>query len=182
MSFEALNTRLKEIASNLDRLMPDVIAQSVMLELKAMHNQRIFDKGLRTDGSDIGTYSDAPAYFAKEQFIRKSVFKGIGKPNKIGKRKTGNKTMFIATGYAGFRDMQGRRSDRKNLKYSGSLEKNLEVQKFGNSVLYGTTNLTESKKFEALEEEYDVFGLSGNEKQFVKEEIKNQAVVVAKKR
>jgi len=179
MGFEALDIRLHEIAANLDRQMPDIIAQAVMIELSAQHKERIFGKGIRTDGTPIGEYSTKPAYYAKDSFIRKGAFKPLGKPNKDGKRRT-NTTMFLQGGYSELRDIQGRTTETKNLKYSGSLEKNIQVGKFGNSTAYGTTDSAESDKFNGLEEQYEAFGLSEEEKEFVKTEITDQAIVVAK--
>lgn len=179
MGFEALDIRLHEIAANLDRQMPDIIAQAVMIELSAEHKDRIFGRGIRTDGTPIGKYSSNPGYYAKDKFVRTGAFKPLGKPNKEGKRRT-NTTMYIQTGYSGLREIQGREIDFKNLKYSGSLEKNIQVGKFGNSTAYGNTDGAESDKFNGLEAEYSVFGLSEAEKEFLRTEITDHAIVVAK--
>lgn len=182
MSFESVNIRLQEIAKNLDAQMPSVITAAIMTELSAMHKKRIFSDGISTDGSPIGEYSQTPGYFSKDKFIRKAAFKGVGKPSSEGKRRTGNKTMFLAKGYSEFRDIQGRKTDKKTLKFSGSLERNIDVLKLGNSTLYGTTDSLESDKFQGLEEDYAVFGLSINEREFLKDEITDQAIIVAKKK
>ena len=181
MAFSAVSERLKEVSDSLDRLMPDLIAQAVMVELMAKHKKRIFADGLNSEGASMGKYSTKPAYYSKKIFVRQAAFKGVGKPNKDGKRKTGNKSMFIATGYEGLRDIQGRKTDHVNLKYSGSLEAGIQVVKFANSTEYGNLDANESPKFDANEEKYNVMGLTTGETQFLKEEITNQAIVVAKK-
>lgn len=182
MAFQAFEKRLTDIKDNLDKAMPDIIAQAIMIEVMAMHKERIFDKGLRTNGKEIGTYSKDAGYYAKDKFIRQDAFKPHGKPNKNGEVRKSNKTMYIATGYTGFRDIQGRKTDRKNLKYSGALENNIQVIQSGNEVGYGTTDPDESKKFQALEEQYEPFGLSTNEKKYLKEEIAIHATEIAKKK
>lgn len=180
-AFTPVEKRLTEIKDNLDRAMPDIIAQAIMIEAMAMHKERIFDKGLRTDGTDIGTYSVEPAYFAKSKFIRQGAFVPKGKPNKDGQQRT-TKTMYISTGYSGLRDIQGRKTDKKNLKYSGSLEANLNVVQDVNSVKYGTTDPDESIKFNALEDQYEAFGLSQIEENYIKEEITIHAIEIAQKK
>ena len=128
----------------------------------------------------MGGYSTKPSYYSKEEFVRKSAFKPQGKPTKDGKVRKG-KTMFLAGGYSEFRDIQGRKTDHKNLKLTGSLEAGINVVKNENAALYGTTSPLESAKFEGLEEQYGVFGLTIGEQQFLKDEITDQAVVIAKK-
>jgi len=180
MSFQALNIRLQDMAKSLDNLMPDIIAQQVMIELMADHKDRIFGKGINSDGQPIGEYSKKPGYFSKDQFIRQAAFKPLGKPNKDRQRRT-NTTMFIQGGYSEFRDIQGRQTEHINLKFSGSLERNINVGKTGNAVMYGTTDADESEKFDGLESRFNAFELTESEKQFVKDEITNQAIIVAKK-
>lgn len=193
MAFNQVSERLKEVSDSLDRLMPDLIAQAVMVELMEKHKKRIFDDGLNSEGASMGKYSTKPAYYTEKQFVRTKDRKGkifvpTGKQTKDGKKRKGNfkngnerKSMFIATGYEGLRDIQGRKTDHVNLKYSGSLEAAIQVVKFGSSVEYGNLDALESPKFDANEERYNVMGLTNVETQFLKEEITNQAIVVAKK-
>lgn len=159
--------RLESLAKHLDSAMPDIIAIQTMTEVMAEHKNRIFGKGLATDGSDIGNYSTTSAYFSKTDFIRKSAFKPQGKKNK-GEFKNGNerKSMFLTNGYSEFRAIQGRRNDKKNYKFSGDLERSLNVVKIGNVVFYGTTNKEGSDKYNGLTEQSgkEVFPLSLEEK------------------
>jgi len=180
MSFSEVDIRLQQIAKNLDKQMPSLITAAIMVELSAKHKKRIFSDGIRTDGSPIGEYSQKPGYYSKDKFIRKAAFKGVGKPSDKGKRRTGNKTMFLAKGYSEFRDIQGRKTDKKNLKFSGSLEKNIDVVKLGNATLYGTTDADESIKFQAHEDNYEVFGLSIAEREFLIKEIQDQAIIIVR--
>lgn len=155
--------RLESLAKHLDSVMPDVIAIQTMNEVMAEHKDRIFGKGLATDGSEIGEYSKTPAYFSKDEFIRKAAFKPQGKekkgPFKNGKER---KSMFLTNGYSEFRGIQGRRNDKKNYKFSGDLERSLNVVKIGETVFYGTTNQGASDKYNGLTEQSgkEVFPLS----------------------
>lgn len=180
--FEAFAVMLEDLATKLDETMPDVISTAVMVELEAKHKQRIFAEGLNSDGSKIGEYSQAPTYYPKEVFIRKGAFKAKGKKNsgdfKNGKQR---KSMFLAGGYSELRSIQGRQTDFVDIKYSGSAERSIGIVKLGESVLYGVRDLTESKKLHGQIERFgDFLDLSETEKEFIKEEITTQAIIVAK--
>ena len=178
MSFQLVSDRLTEISNALDESMPAVIAQQIMVELSAIHKKRIFGDGLNSENKPIGRYKTDEAYFSKKEFIRQAAFKPQGKPKsdgtkREGKFKNGNdrKSMFIATGYAGFRDIQGRDGMNINLKYSGSLESSMQTMKLGNAALYGILDKNEWIKFEALQEKLKALYLSENEKNFLINEI-----------
>ena len=70
--------------------------------------------------------------------------------------------MFLTNGYSEFRGIQGRRNDKKNYKFSGDLERSLNVVKIGETVFYGTTNQGASDKYNGLTEQSgkEVFPLS----------------------
>lgn len=183
MSFTDLHTHLKDIAKKLDEQMPDLINTQVMHELESEWKDRIFGKGLDTNGVKIGDYSTKPAYYTKEAFIRTTAFKPKGKNSNSQTFKNGNKrkSMYINTGYSGLRDVQGRQTEFVNLKYSGSLERAFRVYKFGSEVLFGNASEPEHLKFEGLENKYGEFGtLSTSEKEFLKQNITDKATIVAK--
>jgi hypothetical protein len=181
--WEEFINRIEGMAENLDRQMPDVLAMATMAEVMAMHKKRVFDLGLNSDGVQIGEYSTEPAYFSKSAFIRKAAFKQQGKENK-GKFNNGNerKSMFITTGYSGFRQIQGREIDNVKTKYSGDLERSFQVVKVGEAVYYGTTNQGASDKFEALTNQYgEIYPLTTEEKQFMREDVIKQAIIIDKR-
>lgn len=182
MSFVEVSDFLSKIAKELDDKMPDIIATASMAEMMAMHKERIFDLGKKTDGSNIGNYSTTPAYFDKSAFIRESAFKPIGKPNKEGKSKKTKRTMYLAKGYSEFRNIQGREVERVNTKFSGSLESALRIYKFGEEVIYGNNDEKESKKIEGLQKKYgDIYELSQEERDFIINDIPEQAAIVVNK-
>jgi hypothetical protein len=190
MGFSTLDFKLQKIADALDKAMPDLLATQILIETSALHKKRIFDEGKRTDGTDIGEYSTEEGYYSKDRFIRKAAFKPRGKRGFKGERIVADgdnfrvekkipKTMYLADGYSEFRSIQGRKVNKINLKYSGSLEGNLTVLKDGNDVLYGTTDQTESDKFNALQEEYEVFEFNTAEHEYLNNEITKAAQDIA---
>lgn len=181
--FNTFALKLEELVKNLDSEMPDLISTVVMVELEAKHKQRIFSEGLNSDGEKIGEYSKESGYYSKEIFIRKGAFKQQGKDKK-GKFKNGKerKSMFLPGGYTEFRDIQGRQTEFVNIKFSGSAERGIGIVKLGSSTLYGTRDLKESKKLEGNVKRFgDFLSLTLDEKEFIKNEIKDQAIIVAKK-
>lgn len=119
-------------------------------------NRRIIRRGLKTDGTKIGKYSEKPFYASPKLFIVKSKNKLTGK---TGKKKFKNgkthKTMFLATGYKQLREIQGRESGFVNLEYTGSMMNDYKVGRSGNDIVIGFTNIEESKKRKANDERFD---------------------------
>lgn len=192
-SFNDIYLHLNGIAKDLDSKMPSLIATTAMVELEAVWKERIFDRGEKTDGSKIGNYSTEPAYYSKDQFIRKSAFKAQGQKGFKGEKitynkttgtakisKTNPKTMFLQGGYSEFRDIQGRETKHINLKYSGSEERAFRVYKFGNEVVFGNADEMENKKITGQEEKLgEIFDLSLAEQEFLNKEILNQSIIVS---
>jgi len=182
MSFEAFEARINNIGNALDKLLPDTISVAIMQELESKYKNRIFDNGLKADGSKIGEYSTEPTYFSSSTFVRKAAFKPLGKPNAEGKQKRNKKTMFLQGGYSEFRGIQGRENQFINLKLSGSEERAFKTMKFGNSTLFGNTDQHESDKIQGQQDRFDgIFELSEDEKKFIREEITKQAILITKK-
>lgn len=170
------------MAKVLDNTMPDLISTAVMVELEAKHKQRIFGEGKNSEGGQIGEYSKKAGYYAKNKFVRTGAFTPQGKERK-GNFKNGKerKTMYLAEGYSELRDIQGRQTEYVDVKVNGSLERSIGIVKISDAVLYGVRDAYESKKLEGLNEQFgDFASLSNAEKEFTKEEITNQAVIVLK--
>lgn len=123
--------------------------------LKAEMIDRIFNRGENSAGEKIGDYSTRPGYFSEDKFIRKSAFK------KQGKKATGDhangkarRTMYLPGGYKELRDIQGRKTDFVNLKYSGSLEKSINVLRHEKDVVIAITDGDESNKRHGMEKHF----------------------------
>jgi hypothetical protein len=150
--------------------------------LKGEMTERIFGSGRDSDDNKIGDYSHEPAYYSKEQFVRKGAFKAQGKYKeklvdekkyKVVKKKLKNgtvqerivsekkykavknvtTTMFLKDGYAEFREIQGRQAGYKDFQLSGSLKNNLTIGEEGGNTVLGFTDQRESDKRKGLEEQ-----------------------------
>jgi|GEM_PF-5344872 len=117
------------------------IAASIAV-LSAM-KRRIFNDGLATDGSKIGTYSTYSFYKNPNSLL--GVPKGGVKPQgknglaifKNGKQK---KTKYLASGYKELRELVGRQSDYVDLSFSGSMQQSLQFGIRNNDAVVGFTN------------------------------------------
>lgn len=112
--------------------------------------RRVFNAGQAESGSPIGTYSSAPAYFSREQFVKKSAFKPQGKG---GKGKKGAKSMYLPGGYAQFRQVQGYQSTYVDAQLSGSLMTSLVVGQGENGPAFGFVAASEVKKARGIEKQ-----------------------------
>ena len=144
-----------------------------MVAVMAEQKERIFSQGKNTAMGMIGKYSTESDYYGQKAFIRKSAFKPQGKENK-GDFANGNKrkTMFLAGGYSELRQIQARKVDKVNFKYSGSLEAGLAILQQGTEIIYGQSSQYEALKMECLEERFGVvFQLSEDEQNVARETL-----------
>lgn len=159
MAFADLSAYLQNIANNLDSQAVDVAVVQSMGELQANFLKRVFVDGEDSNNQQLGEYSEKPKYFSKEQFVRKSAFKGQGKDGsttfKVVTRP--RKSMYLPQGYKQLRQIQARPTEKVNLDYSGSLKNAYRVFKFGESVVFGQNDTMEHKKIEGLTERFDEF-------------------------
>lgn len=154
MENNELRAALAALKEELVTEVQDRILLAAAFTLKAEMIDRIFNRGLASDGAKIGDYSTTPAYFAKADFVRKSAFEKRGKTN-TGDFKNGKarRSMYLPTGYKEFREIQGRKVDTKNFKMTGSLEKSINVLRDGDQTVIGITDGKESAKRHGLEEQ-----------------------------
>lgn len=101
-------------------------------ELLAETKNRIQLDGKKADGTNIGQYSTKPAYYSREQFVKKTAFKPQGKTGK----KT-EKTMYLPAGYKQLRDIQGRHTDKVNENYSGQTLLDYQLEQQNKSIVLG---------------------------------------------
>lgn len=164
--------------------MPEVGVVQAMTELEAEWKDRVFGRGENADGQPIGQYSTKPAYYTRAAFIRTAAFKPQGKNG--GGRTFVNgkdrKSMYLPGGYSELRDIQGRTTEVVNLKYGGSLERAFRVFKFGNQALFENADAAESLKVAGNEDRFgDWASLSEAEKEYLRQQLTEQAVIIAKR-
>lgn len=184
MALSDLYIHLQDIARRLDEQMPEVGVVQAMTELEAEWKDRVFGRGENADGEPIGQYSTKPAYYTRAAFIRTAAFKPQGKNG--GGRTFGNgkdrKSMYLPGGYSELRDIQGRTTEVVNLKYGGSLERAFRVYKFGSESLFGNADAAEHQKVIGNEERFgDWASLQEAEKQYLRDALTEQAVIIAKR-
>lgn len=150
MNLQQHGERLKQLAAKTSAQATLSIRVPAANRLRGSVINRIANDGKASDGSKIGSYSTKPAYFSRNQFAKKGAFKPQGKI------RTGTKTMYIPTGYSGFRAIQGRKTDTVNLQLSGDLLLDYQQEERGAEILIGFTNKLQSDK------------RRGNEKRFGK--------------
>jgi|GEM_PF-5687542 len=166
MTLEELAPKLQEIRDKLVNEARERVMIAAATAMKAEMQDRIFNRGEDVNGGKIGNYSQKAAYFTKEQFVRKSAFKAQGQNGFKGERVVYDKkaktakvvkkppqSMFLKEGYKEFRDIQGRKTDTKNYKLTGSLEKSIQVVKKDKEILIAITDADESKKRHWLEKQ-----------------------------
>ncbi len=185
-------TRLSGLAEAEAKLLTErgfIVGATAMV---ASIKNRIIRRGLATDGSKIGTYSTKPAYFTRNQFIKKSAFKGIGqrgfkgervvastkvKFNKKAKKfekvekqfhvvKNTPQSMYLPNGYKQLREIQGRESDFVNSEYTGDTLNSLQAGRSGGSVVVGFVNERASIIRKAMEKRYGKRIYSGGKDDF----------------
>jgi hypothetical protein len=165
------------------------VALAAATAMKAEMIDRIFNRGEASDGSAIGDYSTKPGYYTKEQFVRKAAFKPQGKNGFKGEKVVYNKqtgkgkivkkkpqSMYLKAGYTEFRDIQGRKTNTKNYKLTGSLEKSIQVYKDQQDIIIAIKDKHESDKRHGLEAQDGkaVFKPSAKDIKVYKDAIKNE--------
>jgi hypothetical protein len=130
MTTEEFRTKLTELS--------DISAQGIIVPaangLLARVKNRIQLDGQNSNGSSIGAYSSKEGYYSKQQFDKKGSFKAIGKTGKKTKS-----TMYIATGYKGLREIQGKPTGSVNETYTGSTMLAYQMQPISNGAVIGFT-------------------------------------------
>jgi len=172
--------------------------------MEAALKRRIFQDGQASRGTLIGTkYSSNEGYFTRDYFTaRQSAFvptaketlvketTRVGKNSgisirsvKVSKKDTSKinpKTMYVRDGYKGVRELQGRQTQKVDLKLSGSLEQNITNVRSGNKTLLVIKSQTEVKKSEDLEAIYKkpIFAPSYNEQKAAEDAMSKEVAKI----
>lgn len=122
--------------------------------LLANIKNRIQREGKDSIGAKMSDYSNKPAYYKRDSFVKKGAFKGVGK-NGGKKFKNGNshKSMYLNNGYKEFREIQGRQTQIKDLTLSGDLMLSYVLGTAENAILLGFNQTLQSKKRKGLEKQ-----------------------------
>lgn len=138
MDLVEYQARLSRLAQEAKEASAQLVIVPAANKLLATIKNRIAVEGKDSSGGSIGQYSTKAAYFTKEQFVKKSAFRGQGKAGK--KKGVTNKSMYIPDGYKGLRDIQGRPTDKMNYDYSGDTLAAYQMEANNKEVLLGLIN------------------------------------------
>lgn len=135
-----------------DSVYPE-IAETTTRNLK----NRIFSKGLDSNESEIGSYSEKPTTVTAKQFVKKASFTPTS---------NGGKSMKLKGGYKELKQIQSLKSEYVNLVYSGDLRKSVDFDIDNNGFTIGFTDKENAIKAKDLEDKYGkvIFQLSENER------------------
>lgn len=161
----------------------------VATQMSRLFTERVFDKGIGGDNSQIGIYSTKPLYASKKAFRNAGSFKGQGKnavKSENGKLAKGSKkkkdgslrkSMYLTGGYKELKSIQGLESSFVNLTYRGDLRRGLKLATEKDIVILKVAGLNE-KKVDGLTDKYgaDTFKHTKEEKEFFKKEIQRKLI------
>jgi hypothetical protein len=174
-----------EILGKLDMLQPgnslnEKITRVVATSINAEMRDRIHSKGLKADGSPIGTYSTKPTYVSA--IGAGKAFAPVGKTGKTkfasGQRKGKEHTSrYFPDGYAGYKKIIGRDTlgGKVNLFLSGTLSNQFTLQADGNSYGLGWPGDKQFKIAQGMEKKYGpIWSLTADENKLVTDIVNNE--------
>lgn len=144
------------------------------------YRQRLFQKGIKGDGSKTGNYSTEPTYASEKAFKNKSGFKQRGK-KATGKLKNGKerRSMYLPGGYKELRAVQGMETAIVNLQYTGDLFTDFSKLSIeGNTVTGKVSRAINMDKIDGLTARFgqSTFKHTKQEREFFAQEVKNRLV------
>jgi hypothetical protein len=128
-------------------------------------SERIFDNNENSTGGKIGDYNSIDAIYVNPKNSPKK-FPTLGKPDKNGKRKTGETGYFES--YKAYREKIGRQTKSVDLKLFGRLQSDFTkgVIKVDDLTYTSGVNQDNADKVEGAEDRYGkIFSLTEEEKQ-----------------
>jgi len=145
---------------------PEKALRSAVISTHALHSARIFGQGKAADGTLIGKYSKEETYVSNKQSPVKMIPKG-----KTGRTKfkdgTPHKSRYFEKGYFEFRQTIGRQSGKVDLRLTGQMQNDYQVDARGEIYVSGFSNTTNYKKATGNEDRFGkkIFKLSADEQE-----------------
>lgn len=180
MTVAEYSDRLNELYGVVGNIAEYTVAPGAA-EMLASIKRRVVLEGKGTSGNNIGSYSQEPIYAERSQFVKKGAFQPRGinysgsvtvgdKLRKSGKDDEGGikyrvvkdnnkarKTMYLPNGYKELRDVQGFETGFMNLKYSGKLVKDYQMQMVDDGALLGITTNRSAEIYGGLTGRFGAF-------------------------
>lgn len=168
MKVDDLIRRLRELGKSLEARKLEILTIAGQEQL-AMMLERIFEKGLGSNGNKIGNYS-TDAIYVKSPFPQVT----NSRLNKIGKTgKSTKSTTYLKGGYKEFRDRTGRQTQTVDLNLTGSLFKSVTLGRYKDGVVIFFNQKGSIAKAKGNEDRFgkDIFSPTKEEKQQAIESI-----------
>lgn len=166
MNIEQYQQELRKLTQGLQRYVVERVTYSAASEVLGNIKNRIQREGKDSLGATMPPYSTKPDYFVRDEFVKKSAFKPVGKRGFKGEyvvqsqkirinRKTGvvsrgdvqnrivkvtPKSMYLQNGYKEFREIQGRQTQKRDLTLSGETMLSYQIGVKGEDIVLGLTN------------------------------------------
>lgn len=165
--------------------------QRVALEtLEGLYKQRIFNRGLSSDGRQIGKYSTKDMLIGRSSFSDGKGGGGIGtkeagkkafakrqKPPlkwvTLGKGPGRKRLAVLKGGYAKFRKLSGRQTSKVDLEFTSDLRNGIQIGTNKSDLVFGFINDKERIKAEGNQARFkkDIFDISATEQKAVDKAI-----------
>ena len=177
----------EQYAALLDKFgrgLPKALTDALLLatnEVKGEIEQRIFNKGISTDGSKIGSYSTTPMLVGAKSFPTKGDANKFFSGGGLEWRKVKGKNLAILdSGYAGLRRISGLRTDTVDMVFKGDLQRSVRRERDGKGfklIIKGDDNVAKARGNEKHfgKGERGIFG-AGKAEQQLAEDTYNEVI------
>lgn len=163
----------------------------VLDDLLGRYTQRIFTRGLASNGRGIGQYSTKPMLVGAKSFItndgrNKAFSKRNIKQSKWRTVRTakGNRALLeLKGGYKAFRKLNGRQNSKVDLEFTSDLRNSIQVGTNGGDLVLGFIEDKQRIIAEAQQERFkkDIFGLSRSEEIALDKAVIREIDAIARK-
>lgn len=140
-------SNLKQIANNIKASIPTIRVAMANSEVVSMNYslgavlQRIFNEGLKTDGTPIGRYDDT----RKQTFLTENAKSRLNKKQKTKLSKLEKSDDFKGITYKELRELKGLQTDYVDLQFNGDLFNSIDVGNFDGRPAIGITTEKQAK-------------------------------------
>tara|TARA_R100001530_G_C4292991_1_gene148510 strand:- start:293 stop:871 length:579 start_codon:yes stop_codon:yes gene_type:complete len=151
--------KLSKKFNRLSKTETDKIARTAAFTLQANIANRVFQDGIATNGTGIGSYSTKDILIGAKSFITKEGANKIfgSKPKRKKQKwvtKNGKHLVVLPGGYAKLRQLQGRQSSKVDLHLSGKLLNEWKIAGRKNQYILGFESDYGGTISKAMEQKY----------------------------
>jgi hypothetical protein len=152
-------------------------------DFEGRYKQRIFNKGLGSNGRNIGKYSTKDILIGKTSFPIRSVGQKLFAANKKLKKDDDNKFKWVTLkgrrlavlpgGYKKIRELSGRQTSKVDLEFTSDLRNGIQIGNNGNDLVFGFIEDLQRLKAEGNEGRFNkpIFSASKSEEKGVEKAV-----------